>query len=67
LDTSKDSVPTNQTVQPSFVHEGHVMNCESQSKSLKVVNHLLHPWQQDLILSAATDGSLHAWEFNRDY
>ncbi|KAL5005013.1 hypothetical protein ScPMuIL_018469 [Solemya velum] len=50
------------TISPVFVHEGHSANSDNQSEELKVVTHTWHPWQQDLILSGATDGSLHAWQ-----
>ena len=52
-----------ETAEPLFQHEGHVMNQENQSDPLLVVKHLWHPWQQDLVMSAATDGSLHAWQY----
>ncbi|XP_053404172.1 WD repeat-containing protein 73-like [Mercenaria mercenaria] len=51
-------------LEPVFVHEGHVRNCESQSESVTVVQHMWYPWQQDLIISTATDSSLHAWQYN---
>ncbi|XP_062615536.1 WD repeat-containing protein 73-like [Saccostrea cucullata] len=46
---------------PIFVHEGHVRNCSDDPLVVKVVTHLSHPIE-DVILSAATDGSLHAWQ-----
>lgn len=51
------------TLKPCFVHEGHLKNCIDQSKETRVVTHLWHPWQPDLILSAAEDGSLHGWQY----
>ena len=52
-----------ENAEPLFKHEGHVMNQDDQSNPLLVVKHLWHPWQQDLVMSAATDGSLHAWQY----
>ncbi|XP_060071098.1 WD repeat-containing protein 73-like isoform X2 [Ylistrum balloti] len=52
-----------------FKHEGHWQNTTIDNKNdqLTTVTHILHPWQQDVALSAATDGSLHAWQFNEVY
>ena len=52
-----------EAVEPLFQHEGHVMNQEDQSDCLLVVKHMWHPWKQDLVMSAANDGSLHAWQY----
>ncbi|XP_033760605.1 WD repeat-containing protein 73-like [Pecten maximus] len=53
---------------PCFQHEGHLRNAgtctDVDNKVLTTVTHLLHPRQQDIVLSAATDGSLHAWQIN---
>lgn len=46
-----------------FKHEGHVKNCSDQSDNVKTVAHLWHPCKPDLLMSSATDGSLHAWEY----
>ncbi|KAL4220251.1 WD repeat-containing protein [Mactra antiquata] len=51
-------------LEPVFIHKGHVMNSETQTGSLYITSHLWHPWQQDLIISAASDCSLHAWQYN---
>lgn len=51
-------------MEPVFVHEGHVMNCETDAQTVVVVKHMWHPWQQDLIISTASDSSLHAWQYN---
>ncbi|KAK3596714.1 hypothetical protein CHS0354_025011 [Potamilus streckersoni] len=49
---------------PVFTHEGHVTTCEEPIASdFTVTSHLQHPFQASLILSAASDGSLHAWEY----
>lgn len=54
----------NEILEPVFVHEGHKRNSEDQSDSVCVVKHMWYPWQQDLIISSATDSSLHAWQYN---
>ena len=59
----KRSTSQDEITEPLFKHEGHVMNQTDHSNSLLVVKHLWHPWQQDLVMSAATDGSLHAWQY----
>lgn len=57
----KDS---DEILEPVFIHEGHVRNAEDQSDPVYVVKHMWYPWQQDLIISSATDSSLHAWQYN---
>lgn len=49
---------------PIFTHQGHRRNATNSNNRLTTVTHILHPWQHDLVLSAATDGSLHAWQYN---
>ncbi|XP_022345130.2 integrator complex assembly factor WDR73-like [Crassostrea virginica] len=46
-----------------FVHEGHCKNCsvDLDPSNLNVVTHSWHP-MENVILSAASDGSLHAWQ-----
>ncbi|XP_061171588.1 WD repeat-containing protein 73-like [Saccostrea echinata] len=46
---------------PVFVHEGHIRNCCDDPSVVRVVTHLSHS-AENIILSAATDGSLHAWQ-----
>lgn len=46
---------------PVFVHEGHVKNGSNDLSKVKVVTHSWHP-TENVVLSAATDGSLHAWQ-----
>jgi len=47
---------------PDFIHDGHLKNC-AHSDNLTVTNHLWFPWQQNGIVSTASDGSLHAWQY----
>ncbi|XP_048752530.1 WD repeat-containing protein 73-like [Ostrea edulis] len=49
-----------QSQTPLFVHEGHARNSSGDPSEVKVVTHLHHP-MECVILSAATDGSIHAW------
>ncbi|OWF39270.1 WD repeat-containing protein 73-like [Mizuhopecten yessoensis] len=64
--SSMGSQTDHQVSKPVFKHEGHMQNArmDTQAKLLTTVTHILHPLQHDLVLSAATDGSLHAWQFN---
>jgi len=45
-----------------FVHDGHMINREDQSDCPLVTHHSWFPGQQEVIVSLATDGSLHAWK-----
>ncbi|CAC5381897.1 unnamed protein product [Mytilus coruscus] len=49
--------------EPIFNHQGHEKNCSDQSDIIKSLAHLWHPWKPGLIMSSASDGSLHAWEY----
>lgn len=52
-------------VKPSFVHRGHEVCLEEDFKgTLTVLHHSWHLSQSTLILSAASDGSLHAWNYS---
>ena len=52
-------------VKPTFVHKGHeVCLDEDYTGILTVLHHSWHPSQTQLVLSAASDGSLHAWNYN---
>ena len=42
-----------------FRHKGHWVNSEGQEAVVRA--HMWHPTCQPLVLSAASDGSLHAW------
>ncbi|KAG9351894.1 hypothetical protein JZ751_023145 [Albula glossodonta] len=51
--------------QPLFVHRGHVMSSgyDTDTSSTLVTTHVWHPWRPRTVLSAATDGSLHVWDW----
>lgn len=46
-----------------FCHEGHVVN--SEEEHVGISTHMWHPTIEDLVLSAASDGSLHAWCYKK--
>lgn len=46
--------------EPIFIHDGHT---NSRGGALRVTNHLWHEDEPNLILSADSDGSLHAWDW----
>eukprot|EP00117_Sycon_ciliatum_P005627 scpid27650/ scgid9489/ WD repeat-containing protein 73 len=49
-----------------FTHDGHLANADLESVSpsspLVVLQHSWHPTEKNLLFSAASDGSLHAWQ-----
>lgn len=50
--------------QPIFVHRGHDLSCEKEvDTSLSVTTHVWHPWRPRTLLSAASDGSIHVWDW----
>ena len=52
-------------MKPTFIHKGHeVCLDEDYTGILTVLHHAWHPSQTQLVLSAASDGSLHAWNYN---
>ena len=52
-------------ITPVFTHQGHEA-CRSTPAPLYITHHTWHPTLSDLLLSTATDGSLHAWQPNID-
>ncbi|KAJ1120394.1 hypothetical protein NDU88_008564 [Pleurodeles waltl] len=51
-------------VQPLFVHKGHAIEGRSEDGNIpEVTTHVWHPWKPRTILSSATDGSLHVWDW----
>ncbi|XP_053312624.1 WD repeat-containing protein 73 [Spea bombifrons] len=50
---------------PLFAHKGHsvIGVCEDGSVP-RVTAHSWHPWKERTVLSAATDGSLHVWDWS---
>ncbi|XP_066501750.1 WD repeat-containing protein 73 isoform X2 [Hoplias malabaricus] len=53
------------TPEPVFVHRGHNLSCEQRTagEQLVVTAHVWHPWRPRTLLSAASDGSLHVWDW----
>ncbi|XP_036381022.1 WD repeat-containing protein 73 isoform X2 [Megalops cyprinoides] len=51
--------------QPVFVHRGHMMSSGSEvdTDPAVVTTHVWHPWRPRTVLSAATNGSLHVWDW----
>lgn len=49
--------------QPIFVHRGHDLCEEKADASLVVTTHVWHPWRPRTLLSAASDGSIHVWDW----
>ncbi|XP_027016758.1 WD repeat-containing protein 73 isoform X1 [Tachysurus fulvidraco] len=63
FDTRRWSIES-QTPQPIFVHRGHNFSCEENSDtSLLVTTHVWHPQRPRTLLSAASDGSIHVWDW----
>ncbi|XP_077197263.1 integrator complex assembly factor WDR73 [Paroedura picta] len=56
--------PAPQDAEPLFIHRGHVFSsAEAADRSALVTAHTWHPCRPHTLLSAATDGSLHAWDW----
>ena len=47
---------------PIFVHDGH--DEEAYSNVTRILAHDWHHFNDRMLISTATDGSLHAWQFN---
>ncbi|KAM8975636.1 integrator complex assembly factor WDR73 [Pelodytes ibericus] len=48
-----------------FTHRGHaVMGMCVDGSVPRITAHSWHPWKERMVLSAATDGSLHAWDWS---
>lgn len=53
-----------QTPQAVFVHRGHDLSSDEKADaSLVVTTHVWHPWRPRTLLSAASDGSIHVWDW----
>ncbi|XP_038606613.1 WD repeat-containing protein 73 [Tachyglossus aculeatus] len=48
--------------EPLFVHKGHLFTGPGETPP-PVTAHAWHPWRPRTLLSAATDGSLHVWDW----
>ncbi|KAL8191360.1 UNVERIFIED_CONTAM: hypothetical protein K2H54_072596, partial [Gekko kuhli] len=56
--------PDPQEGKPLFVHRGHVFSSvEAADRPARVTTHTWHPSKPRTLLSAATDGSLHVWDW----
>ncbi|KAG5844505.1 hypothetical protein ANANG_G00163210 [Anguilla anguilla] len=60
--------PELKETEPLFTHRGHVMSSgfEADADAALVTTHVWHPWKPRTVLSAATDGSLHVWDWVDD-
>ncbi|XP_060091201.1 LOW QUALITY PROTEIN: WD repeat-containing protein 73 [Heteronotia binoei] len=57
--------PAPQEDKPLFVHRGHIFSsAEAADRPVLVTAHSWHPSKPRTLLSAATDGSLHAWDWS---
>ncbi|XP_060682358.1 WD repeat-containing protein 73 isoform X2 [Hemiscyllium ocellatum] len=50
-------------VEPTFIHRGHSVVPEPDREKPFVTRHAWHPWKQQVLLSAADDGSFHVWNW----
>uniref|UniRef100_W5M2B4 WD repeat domain 73 n=1 Tax=Lepisosteus oculatus TaxID=7918 RepID=W5M2B4_LEPOC len=57
--------PNAAEAEPLFVHKGHSLSHgpESGRGAAVVTTHVWHPWKPRTVLSAATNGSLHVWDW----
>ncbi|KAM4702229.1 integrator complex assembly factor WDR73 [Discoglossus pictus] len=50
-----------------FTHKGHsVLGAGEDGSIPRTTSHIWHPWKERTVLSAATDGSFHVWDWT-DY
>ncbi|XP_074832153.1 integrator complex assembly factor WDR73 [Carettochelys insculpta] len=50
--------------EPLFSHKGHIFSdMDSDGETPIVTTHAWHPWKPRMLLSAASDGSLHVWDW----
>lgn len=57
--------PELQEVQPLFEHRGHVVSSQQSDDGVPVfvTSHVWHPERPRTLLSAASDGSVHVWDW----
>ncbi|MBN3304199.1 WDR73 protein, partial [Amia calva] len=57
--------PAATEAEPLFIHKGHRMSHDPDRDrdSVVVTTHVWHPWKPRTVLSAATNGSLHVWDW----
>ncbi|KAG8136994.1 hypothetical protein E2320_005538 [Naja naja] len=54
-----------QEAKPVFIHKGHIFGTPDKDGGSPVVTtHTWHPWKPQTLLSAASDGSLHVWDWS---
>ncbi|XP_063162083.1 WD repeat-containing protein 73 [Candoia aspera] len=54
-----------QEAKPVFIHKGHTFGTPGKDGGSPVVTtHSWHPWKPQTLLSAASDGSLHVWDWS---
>ncbi|XP_053564718.1 WD repeat-containing protein 73 isoform X1 [Bombina bombina] len=48
-----------------FIHKGHSVlgTCNGAGSLPRITAHAWHPWKERIVLSAATDGSFHVWDW----
>ena len=49
-------------LKPAFTHQGH-WACSQHPQATVTMATLWHPGNKRLVISAASDGSLHAWDY----
>ncbi|XP_062867767.1 WD repeat-containing protein 73 [Trichomycterus rosablanca] len=66
FDTVSWTADPEQHPEPTFIHRGHEMSREEKINAatpLVVTTHVWHPQRQRTLLSAASDGSVHVWDW----
>ncbi|KAM3837683.1 WD repeat-containing protein 73-like [Vipera latastei] len=62
---TKDWDSSRQEAKPVFIHKGHTFGTPGKDGgSPMVTTHTWHPWKPQTLLSAASDGSLHVWDWS---
>ncbi|KAL7983264.1 hypothetical protein Chor_000140 [Crotalus horridus] len=62
---AKDWDSSGQEAKPVFIHKGHIFGTPGKEGGSPVVTtHTWHPWKPQTLLSAASDGSLHVWDWS---
>uniref|UniRef100_A0A2D4LXF8 WD repeat-containing protein 73 n=1 Tax=Micrurus spixii TaxID=129469 RepID=A0A2D4LXF8_9SAUR len=62
---TQDWDSSGQEAKPVFIHKGHIFGTPGKDGGSPVVTtHTWHPWKPQTLLSAASDGSLHVWDWS---
>ncbi|XP_070800102.1 WD repeat-containing protein 73 [Pituophis catenifer annectens] len=62
---TQDWDSSGQEAKPVFIHKGHIFSTPGKDGgSPMVTTHTWHPWKPQTLLSAASDGSLHVWDWS---